>query len=64
MTAGESCRACGKPLKPGGSGLNRFYPFCSELCSLRDLGKWVEGDYRIPGPPLPPPPPQGEDEEA
>ncbi len=61
MRAGEGCRACGKPLKPGGSERNRFFPFCSDLCRLRDLGKWVEGEYRIPGPPVPPPLPEGEE---
>ena len=27
---------------------NPFRPFCSERCKLIDLGKWVEGAYRIP----------------
>jgi endogenous inhibitor of DNA gyrase (YacG/DUF329 family) len=26
-------------------------PFCSERCRLRDLARWVDGDYRIPGAP-------------
>jgi hypothetical protein len=25
-------------------------PFCSERCRLADLGRWISGDYRIPGP--------------
>jgi endogenous inhibitor of DNA gyrase (YacG/DUF329 family) len=25
-------------------------PFCSERCKLADLGRWISGDYRIPGP--------------
>jgi endogenous inhibitor of DNA gyrase (YacG/DUF329 family) len=25
-----------------------FRPFCSERCSLIDLGAWANGDYRIP----------------
>lgn len=29
-------------------------PFCSERCRLADLGRWVSGDYRIPGPAVPP----------
>jgi endogenous inhibitor of DNA gyrase (YacG/DUF329 family) len=24
-------------------------PFCSERCRLADLGRWLSGDYRIPG---------------
>jgi endogenous inhibitor of DNA gyrase (YacG/DUF329 family) len=23
-------------------------PFCSERCRLIDIGKWADGDYRIP----------------
>ncbi|QPJ64707.1 MAG: DNA gyrase inhibitor YacG [Candidatus Nitrohelix vancouverensis] len=26
-----------------------FFPFCSERCKLIDLGKWIDGDYRIAG---------------
>jgi uncharacterized protein len=24
-------------------------PFCSERCKLRDLARWVDGDYRVAG---------------
>jgi endogenous inhibitor of DNA gyrase (YacG/DUF329 family) len=24
-------------------------PFCSERCKLADLGRWLNGGYRIPG---------------
>ena len=24
------------------------FPFCSRRCRLLDLGKWLNGDYRIP----------------
>ena len=24
-------------------------PFCSERCKLRDLARWADGTYRIPG---------------
>ena len=27
-------------------------PFCSRICKLSDLGRWLDGGYRIPGPPL------------
>ncbi len=25
-----------------------YRPFCSERCKLIDLGRWFDGDYRIP----------------
>ena len=28
---------------------NRAFPFCSERCRLLDLGKWLDGEYRVPG---------------
>ena len=28
----------------------RWQPFCSERCQLADLGRWLQGDYRVPGP--------------
>lgn len=28
---------------------NPYRPFCSERCRLVDLGKWVEGEYRVEG---------------
>lgn len=27
-------------------------PFCSPTCKLADLGRWLEGSYRVPGAPL------------
>jgi hypothetical protein len=24
------------------------FPFCSQRCRLIDLGKWLDGEYRIP----------------
>ena len=44
------CPTCGKPSEWKD---NPFRPFCSERCQLVDLGKWVEGEYRVPGEPLP-----------
>lgn len=31
---------------------NRAFPLCSDRCRLLDLGKWLGGEYRIPGPRL------------
>lgn len=28
-------------------------PFCSQRCKLLDLDRWLSGDYRIPGEPVP-----------
>ena len=44
------CPTCGKPVEWKD---NPFRPFCSERCQLVDLGKWVEGEYRVAGEPLP-----------
>jgi endogenous inhibitor of DNA gyrase (YacG/DUF329 family) len=44
------CPTCGKPVEWKD---NPVRPFCSERCQLVDLGKWVEGEYCVPGEPLP-----------
>jgi len=44
------CPTCGKPVEWKD---NPFRPFCSERCQLVDLGRWVEGEYRVPGETLP-----------
>jgi endogenous inhibitor of DNA gyrase (YacG/DUF329 family) len=36
------CPICGKP------ALQKFRPFCSERCSLVDLGRWLGEGYRVP----------------
>jgi endogenous inhibitor of DNA gyrase (YacG/DUF329 family) len=41
-----NCPTCGKPVE---WKENPFRPFCSERCQLVDLGRWVEGEYRVPG---------------
>ena len=39
------------------------FPFCSARCRLIDLGRWIDGDYKVPGPPASSEPEQtGEDE--
>ena len=42
------CPVCGQPA----SETNR--PFCSARCADVDLGRWLTGQYRIPGEPLEP----------
>lgn len=39
------CPICGKPSDPG------TRPFCSARCAEIDLGRWLTGQYRLPGPP-------------
>ena len=36
----------------GGSRIPDEFPFCSERCRLVDLGRWLDGEYRIPGKPV------------
>ena len=40
------CPICNKETQWDG---NQFRPFCSERCSLIDLGKWASEEYRIAG---------------
>ena len=42
VLGGGRCTICGKP------AVARFRPFCSNRCADRDLGHWLDGDYRIP----------------
>jgi endogenous inhibitor of DNA gyrase (YacG/DUF329 family) len=37
------CPICGKPSTP------RSRPFCSRRCAQIDLGRWLDGRYRIAG---------------
>ncbi|HYI81990.1 MAG TPA: DNA gyrase inhibitor YacG [Acetobacteraceae bacterium] len=39
------CPVCGKPAAP------TLRPFCSERCRQVDLGRWLAGDYAVPGEP-------------
>lgn len=45
-----TCPICQAPLPPRAE--NPAYPFCSTRCQNLDLGRWLSGDYRIPGEPL------------
>ena len=42
-TAVRRCAICGKPQDP------EFRPFCSKRCADIDLGRWLKGNYVIPG---------------
>ncbi|MEZ5744137.1 MAG: DNA gyrase inhibitor YacG [Sphingomonadaceae bacterium] len=44
----KTCPICRKPRS------EEFSPFCSSRCRDRDLVKWLDGGYAVPGPPAPP----------
>jgi endogenous inhibitor of DNA gyrase (YacG/DUF329 family) len=46
-SAPVSCPVCGKPA----AAVARLRPFCSARCADVDLGRWLTGQYRVPGPP-------------
>lgn len=49
--ATHPCPICKEPAELDQS--NPWRPFCSERCKLLDLGRWLDGDYVIPGPSAP-----------
>ncbi|HEX2624432.1 MAG TPA: DNA gyrase inhibitor YacG [Sphingomicrobium sp.] len=44
----KPCPICGNPPAPEDA------PFCSRGCKDRDLLQWLDGGYRVPGPPADP----------
>ena len=40
------CPICGKPAS------EPQRPFCGTRCADVDLGRWLTGQYRVPGPPV------------
>jgi len=47
------CPLCGTSVLLDLDHLPPFFPFCSERCKLRDLGRWCDGAYVVPGNELP-----------
>lgn len=45
----RACPTCEGVVPP--RTVAKAYPFCSERCQLVDLGKWLDGDYALPGEP-------------
>lgn len=42
------CPICARDVAPrDGTPENRSYPFCSPSCKLVDLGRWLDGSYRV-----------------
>ncbi len=55
---GGQCPICGRPRDA------RLRPFCSKRCADIDLGRWLRGEYAIPGaPPSESNEPEGTDED-
>jgi endogenous inhibitor of DNA gyrase (YacG/DUF329 family) len=46
------CPICSKTFEVDQTTLPPGFPFCSERCRLIDLGRWIDGDYAIPGRPV------------
>ncbi|WP_225204923.1 DNA gyrase inhibitor YacG [Novosphingobium huizhouense] len=46
--SGKRCPICGKPRQA------EHAPFCSTRCRDRDLVRWLDDGYAIPGPPADP----------
>lgn len=53
------CPICGRPSDFNAPPIGTF---CSERCKLIDLGKWLDGEFRVPGDPVPEAPDDEEDD--
>lgn len=42
------CPTCRQPVSADDAP---YRPFCCRRCKLVDLGKWLDGDYALPGEP-------------
>lgn len=40
------CPICARPVPP--RAVNKAFPFCTRACKLVDLGRWLDGAYRVP----------------
>jgi hypothetical protein len=48
------CPICGRGFEVAKLDDLPSFPFCTDRCRLIDLGRWIDGAYKIPGPPVPP----------
>lgn len=46
--AAGACPVCGRARRVRAQ--NQAFPFCSAACKLVDLGRWLDGVYRVAGP--------------
>jgi len=47
MKAANSNNLC--PICGTNAALQKYHPFCSARCADVDLGRWLKGNYVIPG---------------
>ena len=45
------CPICGTTFEVNSLDDLPSFPFCTPRCRLVDLGRWIDGDYAIPGRP-------------
>lgn len=53
------CPRCGRKFSCTSLAEHEPFPFCSGRCREIDLGKWLTGQYAIPGRPVDPDPDPG-----
>lgn len=46
------CRSCGTTFSYRSPKDQPYFPFCSERCRNRDLGRWFNEEYAIEGEPI------------
>ncbi len=46
--ASPTCPTCAAPVSIDATKKPPTFPFCSERCRTIDLGRWLNGEYRIP----------------
>jgi hypothetical protein len=46
--AEPACPICSRPAQP------KYRPFCTPRCADVDLGRWITGQYVVPGDPVVP----------
>jgi endogenous inhibitor of DNA gyrase (YacG/DUF329 family) len=59
-----SCPICGRKFEVARLDDLPSFPFCSDRCRLIDLGRWIDGAYKIPGSPSPAGPARDEEDEG
>ncbi len=53
MNRPKKCPVCREMIEPKGDGeISAVLPFCSESCRDRDLGGWLENQYRMGSRPM------------
>ncbi|MFL2857686.1 MAG: DNA gyrase inhibitor YacG [Planctomycetota bacterium] len=53
MSRSSKCPVCRERVEETtGETQSRIYPFCSESCRDRDLGGWLQDQYRLGSRPL------------